>query len=460
MNMTFVTAAGWTWHRRTLPAWVFLLCALLAWAPHARAVPSFARQTHQPCVACHVGGFGPQLTPFGRQFKLLGYTLKAGDDTKVPLSMMLVESFTKTQKAQTSPPADDFSTNNNTELQQASVFLAGRLSDHLGVMAQATYSENGGLLGWDNSDLRYAHPYSIAGQSAIWGVSLNNNPTVTDVFNTAPAWQFPYMAPDLAPGAPATPMLMGGFAGQVVGVNIYTQVKGALYLEGGLYRSLSPAFLRAVNADFGGRISGTAPYARVSYTWTIPSGNIEVGGFLLHAARGLVGTNADGNAVAISGATDKFDDYGVDASYQFLSGGDHLVTVNGLFINEQQHLDATYDAGGSSNLSNNLRALNLNASYWYKNTWGATLGGFIDNGSADETLYGNNGRPNTQGGVVELNYNPFGQASSWAQPYANLRLGLQYTWYARFSGLVHNVDGAGRRASDNNTLYVYAWLAL
>lgn len=441
-------------------AWIGLLLAIMAVSSPVKAVPSFARQTHQPCAACHVGGFGPQLTPFGRQFKLLGYTLQAGDDTKVPLSMMLVESFTKTQKAQTSPPADGFSTNNNTELQQASVFLAGRLADHLGVMAQATYSENGGLLGWDNSDLRYARPYTVAGQSAIWGISLNNNPTVTDVFNTAPAWQFPYMAPDLAPGAPATPMLMGGFGLQVVGVNVYTQIKGALYLEGGLYRSLSPAFLRDVNADFGGRIAGTAPYARIAYTWNMPKGNVEVGGFLLHASRGLVGTNADGNAVAIPGATDKFTDYGIDASYQFLTGGNHIVTVNGLFINEQQRLDATYDTGGSSNLSNNLRALNINASYWYKNTWGATLGGFSDNGSADEILYGNNGRPNTQGGVVELNYNPFGQASSWAQPYANVRLGLQYTWYARFSGLVSNVDGAGRHASDNNTLYMYVWLAL
>ena len=62
--------------------------------------------------------------------------------------------------------------------------------------------------------------------------------------------------------------------------------------------------------------------------------------------------------------------------------------------------------------------------------------------------------------VVELNYAPFGQPTSWRQPWANVRLGLQYTYFTRFSGLVHNIDGAGRNASANNTLYFYVWLAI
>ena len=36
----------------------------------AHALPSFAAQTGQPCTACHIGGFGPQLTPLGRAFKI------------------------------------------------------------------------------------------------------------------------------------------------------------------------------------------------------------------------------------------------------------------------------------------------------------------------------------------------------------------------------------------------------
>ncbi|OOG55140.1 cytochrome C [Rhodanobacter sp. B05] len=440
----------------------FALCVLVVlifFSTRVRAVPAFARQTHQACVACHVGGFGPQLTPFGRQFKLLGYTLKVGNDAKVPLSLMLIESFTHTQKAQVAPPASGFGTNDNTELQQVSLFFAGPLTDHLGALAQATYSQNGGLLGWDNSDLRYARTLTAGGHTTIWGVSLNNNPSLTDVFNTAPAWQFPYTAPDLAPGAPAAPILMGGLAQQVVGINGYAQIDSALYVEAGAYRSLSPSFLRIVNGDFNGRLAGITPYARVAYTWNLPNGNLELGGFALDARRGLPGTNAAGDAIATPGPTDRFRDFGIDANYQFLNGGHHLFTVNALYLGEHQRLDATYAAGGSSNLDNTLRALNINGSYWYKNTWGATLGAFSNDGSRDVTLYGNNGSPDTNGGVFELNWNPYGQASSWAEPFVNVRFGLQYTFYTRFSGLVHNVDGAGRTAADNNTLYLYTWLA-
>lgn len=446
---------------QTLKLLVFAALAWLLLHPiAAHAVPSFARQTQLPCSSCHVGSFGPQLTPFGRQFKLMGYTLKTGDSVNVPLSAMLVESFTHTQKAQSDIPAKGFSRNNNTELQQASVFLAGRLGDHLGIFSQATYSENGGLLGWDNADLRYARMFSHGKHTGIWGVSLNNNPSISDVFNTAPAWQFPYMAPDLAPGAPAAPMLFGGLGGQVIGTSAYAQLDGAWYVEAGGYRSLSPSFLRRVNADYGGRLSGVAPYARANYSWNLPGANIELGGFALIARKGLVGTNLAGYAVPLAGPSDRFQDLGVDASYEHFGDGTHTFTVNMLYVDERQRLDATYAAGGSTHLHDSLQALNLNASYWYHDTWGATGGAFINDGSSDAMLYGDNQKPNTEGGVVELDWNPLGHAGSWGAHWANMRLGAQYTFYTRFSGAVHNIDGAGRRASDNNTMYVYLWLAI
>jgi hypothetical protein len=40
--------------------------------PSARAVPSYSRQTGLPCASCHYAP--PELTPFGRTFKLEGYT--------------------------------------------------------------------------------------------------------------------------------------------------------------------------------------------------------------------------------------------------------------------------------------------------------------------------------------------------------------------------------------------------
>ncbi len=433
---------------------------LLVFAARSQAVPSFARQTQLPCSACHVGGFGPQLTPFGRQFKLMGYTIKAGDGPNMPLSMMLVESYTHTAAAQADPPADGFSRNNNTELQQASVFLAGRLSEHLGVFAQATYSENGGLFGWDNADLRYARSFTAGDHTGLWGLTLNNNPSITDVFATAPAWSYPYTSPDLAPGAPAVPMLIDGLGGQVVGLNAYTQIDGAWYLEVGGYRSLSPAFLRRVNAGFDGRVVGVAPYLRASYTWNLTGGDVEIGGFALDTRRTLPGTNAWGQATAISGPGDRFRDLGIDASFQRFLKGDDTFTINALYVAERQTLDATFAADGSSHLHDRLHALNINSSYWIHNTWGATLGAFADDGSADAILYGDTQRPDTNGGIVELDYNPFGQQGSWGAPYVNMRIGAQYTFYGRFAGARHNIDGNGRSASDNNTFYLYLWLSI
>ncbi|MHB1334257.1 MAG: hypothetical protein ACYCY1_16855, partial [Sulfuriferula sp.] len=59
--------------------WLFLvptlLMALMSFSNSAQAVPAFARQTGQNCVACHAGGQFPELTPYGRLFKLTGYTL-------------------------------------------------------------------------------------------------------------------------------------------------------------------------------------------------------------------------------------------------------------------------------------------------------------------------------------------------------------------------------------------------
>src|ERR1700745_4075047 len=53
-------------------------------APPAQALPSFARQTGQPCGTCHTDF--PSLTPFGRRFKLRGYTIGGGLFRPTPFS--------------------------------------------------------------------------------------------------------------------------------------------------------------------------------------------------------------------------------------------------------------------------------------------------------------------------------------------------------------------------------------
>ena len=77
------------------------ICGLLAVflaAPHASALPSFARQTGQQCAACH-NGF-PELTPYGRLFKLNGYTFGGGQSNLPPHAIIYVTDYTHTQTSQ------------------------------------------------------------------------------------------------------------------------------------------------------------------------------------------------------------------------------------------------------------------------------------------------------------------------------------------------------------------------
>jgi len=44
-------------------------------------------------------------------------------------------------------------------------------------------------------------------------------------------------------------------------------------------------------------------------------------------------------------------------------------------------------------------------------------------------------------------------------PIQYVRIGVQYTGYEKYNGASHNYDGAGRNASDNNSLFFYLWAA-
>src|ERR1700688_3785905 len=81
---------------RTIALVFLALLVLFVQQRPAKAVPSFAAQTGQPCTACHIGAFGPQLTPVGRAFKIGGYTQGGGQGpaTNIPLAATVIGSFT------------------------------------------------------------------------------------------------------------------------------------------------------------------------------------------------------------------------------------------------------------------------------------------------------------------------------------------------------------------------------
>ena len=213
----------------------------------ADALPSYARQTGQPCGTCHTDY--PGLTPYGRLFKLGGYTAGGGkyrstlfpsqnDSTKAlrgyaknsetglptkapsdtseikpyapPISMMAIVGFTHTQADQ-DPTGSPYSANDNVVVAPVSLFYGGAITDHIGAFAQLTYNNAplvlwipaihtpADLWTWDNVDVRYANTGNIGGMPVTYGITANNNPTVQDPWNTTPAWSFPYAVSSVAP---------------------------------------------------------------------------------------------------------------------------------------------------------------------------------------------------------------------------------------------------------------------
>ena len=143
----------------------------------AQALPSFARQTGQPCGTCHTDF--PGLTPYGRLFKLNGYTAGGGpfrktlfpsqdDATKAlaaynkkfgtgknsdaamsgqsdtsniwvpPISMMTIVGYTHTQVSQ--PFSSPYKPNDNVVVAPLSFFYGGAITEHIGAFAQVTYN--------------------------------------------------------------------------------------------------------------------------------------------------------------------------------------------------------------------------------------------------------------------------------------------------------------------------------
>jgi hypothetical protein len=429
-------------------------------ATSAHAVPSFARQTGQGCPICHTNF--PELTPFGRAFKLNGYTLSTGESDLPPLAVMVQTAFTNTQAGQSGGAASGYGPNDNFSLEAVSLFYGGKIIDNLGALAQVTYSDTSHNFNWDNTDVRYTDSTTLFDHDVIFGLDFNNNPTLSDIYNTTPAWGFPYAAPSLAPHPAAAPLIQS-LAQQVAALGAYSMTDDTLYAEFNLYKTLSTDTQRTlgIHPDGETEISGVAPYWRVALQHQWDEHFLEAGTF------GLFSDTYPGRVQGFG--SDKFVDYGVDAQYQYISEH-HVAGFYTTFIHEDQTLGASQATGVSANSSNTLNSFNVRGTYIYSQDWskyGVTVQYFSINGSTDTGLYApapisgsNNASPNSRGWIFELDYMPFINTqplSFW--PWAQVKFSLQYTLYNKFNGAGTNYDGSGRNASDNNTLFLLAWIA-
>jgi hypothetical protein len=435
-----------------------LVCALTA-SPDVHAVPSFARQTGMPCSQCHTHAFGPQLTAYGRQFKLNGYSWGEGEHP-MPLALMMQGGFSHVDAAVPEPLADHFSTNDNLSVDQVSAFYGGRITENSGAFVQVTYSGEDRHTSWDNLDIRYARPVRFGGTDAVVGISVNNSPTVQDLWNSTPAWAFPYISSPLVPGPSAATLIEGGLAQTVLGVTAYAMIHDHLFLEAGAYRGLSDRWLRntGLHADDSPHISGAVPYWRLAYQVDNKPYYFSVGTF------GIAAKLRPDNTV---GDKDRYTDTGFDATYQYADDSPLTATLNVSYIHENQRLTNSFGTGATGVASNHLNTLRVDATVTYLQTWSAGAGVFDITGGSDETLYAaeplagsNNGSPDSRGYILQFEYVPFGKTDSWAAPWVNIRLGLQYTGYLEFNGGTSNYDGDGRSARQNNSLFLYYWIIL
>ncbi|HZS81426.1 MAG TPA: hypothetical protein VFA50_01040 [Stellaceae bacterium] len=415
-------------------------------------MPSYARQTGQECAACH-NGF-PELTPYGRLFKLNGYTFGGGTSEYPPVAAMLVPSFTHTQAGQPGGAAPHFGANNNFTATGSLFYWAGAITRNIGSFTQATYDYTTRRFSWDNTDLRFADTTSVLGRELVFGASLNNNPTVSDIWNSTPAFGFPFLSSELAPTPAAKTLIEGGLAQKVVGATAYGYWGRLVYAEAGLYRGLSVRSLTTLGIDSTGTdaIKNVAPYWRLAVEPKWGQSSLELGTF------GLAVNRIPGRVREFG--TDHIVDVGIDSQYQFLGARDSF-SVQARWIAENDNFTASQATGGTTNSRDHLRSWNAKATYYYDQTYGLTLGYFNIAGSDDPALYTGSaaGSPNSRGWIGELDYIPFNHGGPSFWPWLNVKLGLQYVYYERFNGGQVNFDGAGRNAHDNNTIFAFAWIA-
>ena len=443
--------------REVLPV-VAALVLLGVWSSPSYALPAFARQTGQNCLACHAGGQFPELTPYGRLFKLTGYTLGS---RSIPLSVMAVIDYTNVRNPKDSTGVKDtadFYKNGSAMFDFGSVFLAGKITDNLGVFAQATYAQYDhqkpdtgdwvGHLSADNSELRYADRSISPGNDLIVGAFANNNPSMQDVWNSTPAWGYPYVGPKFALGAPAAPLLDGGLAQNAVGAGVYAYWNKSVYGELSMYRTANGpyAFLHPGDNSGIARIRDGAPYWRFAYTKELGPHNFMVG------TSGLTADIYENNDT--TQPYDHFLDYGLDAQYQYLLDP-HTVTAHISYIHENVKWGVPFD-----NPSDTIKELKIKGAYIYNAKYGASLSYNQISGSTDATFYAGSNPPV----ATDISGNMAGSPDTtvWVPevfwtPVQYLRIGAQYWHYTKFNGASSNYDGMGRSASANDTFFVYVW---
>ena len=447
-----------------------LAIALAAWwIPPAEALPSFSGQTGAPCSACHLGGFGPLLTPFGISFKLNGYTMGGGTGpwAHMPFNVQFNPSFVNLGKDRPTAPTNYGPNNFVTPGCASFLFAAGRTFDKdswgiggIGKMWMSLPTGPGNIkFSEAPSDFKFTRPITLGGKPLLLGLDLNNKATMGDPWDNALyGYSFPlsFLGTNAVSGN-AGPII-GSLGTSNYGASIYAFWNNSLYVQAGIIQTFAPYTITTLGKTSPpsiGFINGSAPYFRVAWQRTWASSYLEVGALYLDAPLNTI------PGIANPASQNEFRDYGLDLTYN-RTFGQNTLTVLANILHEDQDRTASFGAGKTSNPSDFLNQFRVAAIYDWNATYGAVLAYNAIFGSTDTKLYPGTAltgsaahSPETQVIIGEINWAPNGNNTGRGFPWLNYRVGLQYRYYLEFNGGTTNYDGRGRNAADNNELLLY-----
>ncbi len=459
--------------RGALAIFLFGGAALTLVSAPAQAVPSFARQTGLACEACHT--IPPELTPFGRRFRLNAYTLT----TRPPLvsdidehkkntvwltdlpGMSILLQATYDHWSRPLPDSEVKGAQSQSDTfqfpQQFSIMYAGAVSDHVGAWMQMTYLQNTGNIGVDNNEVRYSD--HTDNNDWLWGATLNNNPSFQDVWNTGEAYGIPYFpvqslysATQPLGGTGLRSPLMTQFPGLAAGLGAYVWYKDSIYIEFSEYHSAKSGSVIA-NEDSsnlnvgGGTMDAFAPYWRAAYEYDWGYNSVEVGTSGMYIK--FVPFVVAGQTLS-PGNQNRYLDMSFDWQYQYI-GQHNNITFLGHYTHENQENDPGLVPTYFANSTDHLNSLQMTGEYYYNRHYGGLVSFVRNTGTPDAPFNGGNGSPANQFEVFELDY----------LPWFNTRLLVQYDVY----NVVNNnqnpfffLGATNPKASNNNTFVVGLWM--
>jgi len=451
-----------------------VFAAVILWVSPAYALPSFTGQTGLACNVCHVGGFGPQLTPFGIYFKATGYTLGGGtgDWAHIPFNYQF-EGPTYTHIAvnrPTAPAGWNGETNNYVSPGCSSFVIAAGHSfeGKFGVggtikmfvnLPNAFVVGSGQIASIGPSDIKFTKPMTLGSHNLIVALDFNNQATISDPYDnnlySFYGQGFPLQGPTNSISLNASPKL-GSVVKTVGGALVSVFLDNAIYAEGGIYETMGNSLATALGSSaLTNTIAGSAPYVRVAWQHSWGNNFLEVGGLFMDIPL----ENISGIPVATN--INEYIDWGLDANYQRTFGPDLLV-ITANYLVETQTLTASYPTH-ASNPTDTLNQFRITGTWAWSGSVEASLAYFNTWGSTDAKLYpaaaltGSAAHsPNAQYFIVQVDWAPWGNNTThWGYPWLNVRVGIQYRDYLVFNGGTTNYDGFGRNATDNNTVLVF-----